>query len=373
MAHSLLSPSSAKRWTACYASIGMQLKHPQTSESEYALEGTKAHELLERTIESIKAYNKELTPVDADVPEDMHKTINEAIVFLIHLMADNDLVWRNVHTEVKLKISSVDAGCYGTADIIIFDDEKNEAWVIDYKHGKGVLVESDDPQLLLYAIGVNDTYGKNFSKVHTMVLQNNHHMWKPKIKTYTQFQLNHSAKYFKAAAKKALSEVSEPKSFVPGEDQCRWCSAAPHCGAFNAKALSVLNQELMETMTIQEKLDLIPLVKQWIDKTEKFALDTAKTESIPGYKLTNSRTSRRWKYSEDQILERLSHLLPTPLFDKATQEKLLSPTQLIKLLPKGEKDYLDDLIERPVGKLTLVPDTDSRAETIDQDFADPNI
>ena len=45
--HALLSPSSAKRWLSCPASIALSAGIPEPPESPYAAEGTLAHAVAE--------------------------------------------------------------------------------------------------------------------------------------------------------------------------------------------------------------------------------------------------------------------------------------------------------------------------------------
>lgn len=45
--HSVLSPSSAHRWSVCSASVAMEAQCPEVS-SIYAQEGTVAHSILEK-------------------------------------------------------------------------------------------------------------------------------------------------------------------------------------------------------------------------------------------------------------------------------------------------------------------------------------
>src|SRR5262245_24177460 len=48
--HALCSASSSSRWLNCPGSVGLGLTVPEPPKSEYAEEGTKAHELAERML-----------------------------------------------------------------------------------------------------------------------------------------------------------------------------------------------------------------------------------------------------------------------------------------------------------------------------------
>ena len=80
----------------------------------------------------------------------------------------------------------------------------------------------------------------------------------------------------------------------------------------------------------------------------------------PGFKLVEGRRTRRYS-NEEKVAERL--LEAGYEEEKIYSKSLLSLTKLEKEL--GKKDFeeiIGSLIERPPGKLKLVPDDDTRLE-----------
>ena len=57
-AHALLSASGAKRWIACPPSARLEDQFPD-KDTEYSLEGTRAHELAERALSLFVKHRSE--------------------------------------------------------------------------------------------------------------------------------------------------------------------------------------------------------------------------------------------------------------------------------------------------------------------------
>lgn len=383
MAHALLSPSKFERIIACPASVGQSMFQPNKA-SEYALEGTVAHSVLEWNLKTLqtghthfirKDHKVKVPTSDGDkeylVTEEMLEAVNKAIDIVLGLTLQK----LPYYTEQKVQISSVHPECYGTADVVIIDDQKRQFHVIDYKHGQGELIKSDSVQLILYALGVIETF--NLYEYETAVLhviQPRHRNWSHEPVEIKVEDLLKLAEELKKAARTAYKQRNNPEDYNPGVSQCKWCPGATNCTAFNKRVLEVLDEEVSQSMNIKDKLDVIPLLKEWIKITENYAFEVSQKEAIPGYKLVNSRTMKRWKIPENELINILEHKLPYDLYEQCVQEKVVSPTQIRKVIGDDlYEELVADLIDQPLGKLTLAPAADPRREAIDQDFADPTI
>ena len=82
------------------------------------------------------------------------------------------------------------------------------------------------------------------------------------------------------------------------------------------------------------------------------ALDGKK---IPGYKLVEGRSNRKWKLSDKEIRQ----VLLNAGIDYPFTKKIMTPAQAEKKVGKGN---LDEYIIKPQGKTILVDDSDTRAE-----------
>jgi hypothetical protein len=383
MAHALLSPSKFERIIACPASLGQSMFQPSES-SIYALEGTVAHHVLEFNLNAYKTRQSKTVigvghKVKIPVPgsDDFEYIVTEEMILAVdhamRIVMETAEGITNYLTEQKVTVHSVHPECYGTADVVIINEREKKFHVIDYKHGQGELIKPSSVQLILYGLGVFETFKlQNYRSVVLHVLQPRHRGWvhEPvEIKVKDLFKL---AEELKTAAKKAYSQRNNPEDYNPGVSQCKYCPGAKSCTAFSKRVLEVLDEELSQIMTLEEKLNRIPLLKEWIKTTENHAFAVAQKEDIPGYKLVNSMTLQRWKLPDDEIINILEGKLPQDLFVKCVQDKVVSPSQIRKLIDNETyENLIADLIEQPLGKLTLAPSADPRREAIDRDFADP--
>ena len=68
------------------------------------------------------------------------------------------------------------------------------------------------------------------------------------------------------------------------------------------------------------------------------------------------RSTRRW-YDDETAEFRLREIIGV---EKSVTTKVISPTQAQKILGAKRKDEIAEMIVKPAGKPTLVPDSDKR-------------
>ena len=158
-AHAKLSPSAASRWLECTAAPAAEAGFNEEY-SEYAAEGTFAHELAE--LETRYAIGT-LSDADYSVQFKMKSTnefysqemldhVQEYSAYIKEKVASLEGSDPVVELEVRLDLQAWVPEGFGTADCIIVAE--GHLWVIDFKYGKGVAVEAEDnPQMKLYALG----------------------------------------------------------------------------------------------------------------------------------------------------------------------------------------------------------------------------
>jgi hypothetical protein len=116
-------------------------------------------------------------------------------------------------------------------------------------------------------------------------------------------------------------------------------------------------------MTLEEIAALLPhfsTIKSWISSVEEFALEAAlEGDTIPGYKLVEGKSSRKFK-SDEEVRKALKEAgIPEDSYLRPRELKTL--TDLEKTLTKkGFKTILGDLVIKPEGKPTLVEESDPR-------------
>lgn len=157
--HALLSASSSHRWLNCPPSARLCENYDDKG-SDFAAEGTDAHTLCEYKLKKalgIPAKN----PTDnlSWYSAEMEDCANGYAAFVTELVEDAKKSCPDpvVLIEQRLDYSKYVAEGFGTGDCVIIAD--GTLHIVDYKHGRGVLVEADEnPQMKLYALGALELF-----------------------------------------------------------------------------------------------------------------------------------------------------------------------------------------------------------------------
>lgn len=371
-AHALLGGSNAHRWLVCTPSAQLEAKFPDRS-GESAKEGTFAHELADLYLSRRQGLpvNPRISRLKAGTTEygdfyspDMEENV-EAYVDLLDakyqqaLKADKNAIL--LHEE-KLDFSSWVPYGFGRGDAIIIADGVME--VIDFKYGATVSVEAkDNPQMRLYALGAYNTYGwlYDIDCVQMTIFQPRN--GGEKTETITTKDLLSWGETIKPIATQAYKGEGEPS---PG-DYCRFCRASPRCRALKEHNLQLAadydvdaDPRLLSDKEVADALSRIEMLTAWANKVKAYAQEEAVDNGrvFPGYKLVAGRSVRKIEDTAkaEALLEEAGYkkadILKTELLTISKLEKLVGKKKLAKLL--------DDVIVKPPGKPTLVPDSDPR-------------
>lgn len=371
-AHALLGGSNAHRWLVCTPSAQLETKFPDRS-GESAKEGTFAHELADLYLSKRQGLpvNPRISRLKAGTTEygdfyspDMEENV-EAYVDLLDakyqqaLKADKNAIL--LHEE-KLDFSSWVPYGFGRGDAIIIADDVME--VIDFKYGATVSVEAkNNPQMRLYALGAYNTYGwlYDIDCVQMTIFQPRN--GGEKTETITTKELLSWGETIKPIATQAYKGEGEPS---PG-DHCRFCRASPRCMALKEHNLQLAadydvdaDPRLLSDKELADVLSRIEMLTAWANKVKAYAQEEAVDNGrvFPGYKLVAGRSVRKIEDAAkaEALLEEAGYkkadILKTELLTISKLEKLVGKKKLTKLL--------DDVIVKPPGKPTLVPDSDPR-------------
>lgn len=301
-AHALLGASSAARWLKCTMAPRTEEKLENVS-SEYADEGTLAHEILE-----LKARNYYLEPMAKQTytkklnafkkhelykPE-MLKCTEDFMDYVKGITTPMESA-PYVAIEKRVDYSSYAPEGFGTADCVIVGD--STLYVIDYKHGAGMKVDAfDNPQLKLYAVGAYEQVKSLYviEKVVMVIIQ-------PRMNNISEYALAIEdlvwwAESIRPAANKAHMGIGE---FVPG-DHCGFCRAKGAC-----EARMEYYTALEESLTPFGAVGLIPRDKlreviergkgiaAWVKAVEEYThSELSKGLPVEGLKLVEGRGSR---------------------------------------------------------------------------------
>ncbi len=365
LAHAKLGPSGAHRWTVCAASVAMEAEMPEgKSDSPHIIEGNTAHALAEMALandQNADAYlgtrfNDDLIHVDQEMAEYVQEYLD-----YVRGLGGKLLV------EQRVDLTRWVPEGFGTADAVVFHE--GTLHVVDLKYGKGVPVNAErNPQAMCYALGALNEYDFLFD-IQTVCLV----VHQPRLDSVSEWEISRDDLLawgdddLKPAAELALSDDAP---FNPGEKQCRWCAAKPVCRALAEHNLAVASEGFsvvgdpidpkdpnkLDNDEIASLLPNLDTLADWIKAVEAYALSQLERgEAVPGYKLVQGRSLRKWADEADAEAALRKKLKVADIFTK----KLISPAQAEKKLGKA-KTNIADLIVKPDGKPAIAPVSDKR-------------
>lgn len=384
-AHSTFAPSASHRWLACPASLVHSKDLPEQETSVYAHEGIVCHDISATCLKEGKSPNEFLGKIVDDV--DITQELVDAIQMYIDEVKGiiKEVGGKGGRIEFEVDITE---DCWGTIDALSWTDDV--AVVIDAKYGKGVIVSAEDnPQLKLYGIGALKFLQRELKlapkKVLLVIIQ-------PRtVNPIRRWEIDRTEliQWFQDSVQPAMEKAKNGETKCnPGEAQCRWCPISSTCPAQKdavmadveasfeqfgrAEALNFPPEGNQGGMTAKDIAELLPKLDQiqnWVNKVKTYALDMALSGgSIPGYKLVEGRSNRKWGADEKQVVDFLKANKVEPY-----KKSLITAPQAEKAMGKAtaEKSGLDKLIVKPPGKPTLVPISDTRPgikESIEEEF-----
>lgn len=359
--HALLSASSSHRWLNCPPSARLCEQYEDKG-SSYAAEGTEAHTLGEYKLKSALGIRaKDPTVHLAYYSEEMEECANGYAAYIMELMetakqACTDPV---VLIEQRLDFSKYVEGGFGTGDCVVIAD--GTLHICDYKHGQGVLVESEDnPQMKLYALGALELFDSiyDISEVSMTVYQ-------PRRENISTFTVSKEDLYqwaddvLKPKAKLAFEGGGEYRS----GDWCRFCRAAVKCRARSEENLNLARFEfalppILTDEDIEEILAKLDDLTSWANDVRAYALSAAinQGKEWEGFKLVEGRSNR--KYTNEAAV---ADAAKAAGYQDIYRQSLIPLTEMERRLGKEKfQEVLGGLVERPSGKPTLVPLSDKR-------------
>lgn len=371
--HALLSASSSHRWINCPPSARL-CENCEDQSSEYAQQGTDAHSLCQYKVESALGMDT-ADPTEGLIfyDEEMEACSESYTEYVMEqrakaLQSCSDPV---ILVEQRLDFSKYVPEGFGTGDCVIIAD--GTLSVIDYKHGKGILVEAEiNPQMLCYALGVLELFDGIYD-IDTVSMT----IFQPRrenVNTYTiskEELLQWADDVLIPRAKLAYAGEGD---FSAGE-HCQFCKVKATCrkrAEYNLK-LARYDFEMPPTLEdeeIEAVLAKADALAAWVSDVKEYALQAAVSgKQWTGWKLVEGRSNRKYT-DETAVAEAVTAAGYNPY-----EQKLLGITAMTSVLGKKQfESILGSLTFKPQGKPTLVPESDKRPamNTANKDFKDEN-
>ncbi|WMJ79562.1 DUF2800 domain-containing protein [Clostridium sp. MB40-C1] len=367
--HAILSASGASRWLACPPSARLEENYPNTS-SEFAKEGTLAHELGELTLQkelkliSTRKYNsavkkiKENKLFTADMPDYVEIYVDTCLEKVAAAKAKTpDALFK---IEQKLDFSEWVPEGFGTGDFVIIADGTME--ICDLKYGKGVPVSAiGNKQMRLYALGAIAEFSflYDIEDIKMTIIQ-------PRLDSISTDEM--SVESLLKWAEEELKPIAELAFKGEGKfsagDHCKFCRAKAVCKARADKNMELAQYDFQEPKTLDNNdiafiISRVDELASWAKDVQEYALGQAlKGEEFDGFKVVEGRSNRKW-VDEDKVGEIL--IEQGFLEDIIYTKKLTGISKMETAIGKKEvTKLLGDYIIKPKGKPTLAPITDKR-------------
>lgn len=371
--HALLSASSSERWLRCPPSARLCESYEDKG-SNYAAEGTDAHELCEYKL-------RQALGMEAKDPTENLTWFNEEMAdcasgYAAYILEQVEAAKQTCSDPVVLIEQRVDfsrwvESGFGTADCIIIADGTMQ--ICDYKHGLGVLVSAEkNPQMQCYGLGALELFDGiyDIDTVHMTIYQ-------PRRDNISTYELSKDELY------RWADEVLKPTAdlafagdgnFLCGE-WCGFCKAKHDCRARADANMELARYDfklppLLKDEEVEEILAHVDDLVSWATDIKEYALQQAISgKEWNGWKLVEGRSNRKYT-NETAVADAVSKSGYDPY-----DHKVLGVTAMQKLLGKSRFDeLLATYIEKPQGKPTLVPESDKRPvmNTAKNDFMEEN-
>jgi hypothetical protein len=305
--------------------------------------------------------------------EDVAKDINNRDGVLDYIEYVKSIPGK-LYVEQKLTMNSVGPVdcCWGTSDVVICDYDSSNLWIIDYKHGHGIVDVKDNKQLIIYAIGALEKFGhdprwiEDPAIVIVIFQPNSNDFAGPKNWIYHSDDIQDWINHFSYNIHLCEEAKEDPLQHLESGDHCRWCPAKPICPELKHVAQKTAQLDFAEkeqTMPVVENLEIEQIV-QVLDN-EKLVIDWMKSVKayakhligqgvqIPGYDIKDAYGHRKWSNEKEAVKRVVASLKEEYEIDDIYEHKLKSPNKIKKLVNNAKE--LEELVERPKTGAKLIP------------------
>lgn len=389
-AHADISPSGAERWWNCPGSVGLIASLDLPRETNIHSEtGTAAHELLEMSLSAGRAPmtftgqvvnkgSKDTVGQVIKVDRSMAVCVEEAIDYIQSYRRPGD----KLLSEHELMIPAT--GQPGHVDVAVYCDKIID--VFDYKHGTNPVEARGNKQGILYALGVWEHIRKTDVQKLKTIRKIRIHIIQPRSRNVdtvgpTQvFELSVLDLYkFAGQAEERAAMARMPNApRCPGEVQCYYCPAKARCPDLAKAAINAVRMDFDDVVTkptpdkvpldsrtsglepaeLANALSAFPLIELWMEAVRQLGTELAGKGKLPGWKVVEGRSNRRWA-DEEKVIKALKKLGLGE--DDFMPRKLLGLGAIEEILRKPDREpFFKKHCVKPRGNPSLAPESDPR-------------
>ena len=330
---------------------------------EAAMEGTAAHLLLETCLVEGKqttdflGHEIKVSQGNAErtfqVDREMAYMVDDAGVRPVRELTQRPGISR---VEVSVALPHIDPDLFGRVDAFHFSPETRILSVFDFKYGRLDVAVENNPQLMLYALGIWRQYfaGVDLDVIDFYIGQPRSLVPGPAVKRWRceGFALEE----FEREVRVAVGEVRRKPVYAMGQ-WCKYCPALGDCPA-SQKERSELSHALaavdMNVSDAVKVMRLAPLLEAKIKSAERALFGAMMAgHDIEGWGLFTQKKHRTWRdvdLAKDRILE---------VFGPQAMS-VPTPAQVERLGADGKK-IVAELSTTPEGSPVAAPRDDKRS------------
>lgn len=360
--HSVLGASAAERWIHCPPSARLTAGM-QDEETSFAAEGTAAHALCEWKVRKALKMRAGRRPASDYWTDEMEECTDDYREYIMDLVGQAKQICKDPVTLIE---QHLDFSCwvpdgYGTGDFLLVADGTLN--VVDFKFGRGVIVYADhNPQMMLYALGAMELFDMLYD-IQTVTMT----IFQPRLSNVSVWSISADELYRWAEEElkpKAEMAAKGEGEYTPGS-WCRFCKARNQCRARAESFLELARMEfrppaLLSDEEIAEVMGQADELSRWASDVMAYATAAAIEDGrhFDGYKIVEGRSNR--KFTDTAAVEKAAKEAGyTDIYNKT----MITLTAFEKLMGKEVfQKVLGAYVEKPKGKLTLVPVSDKRPE-----------
>lgn len=340
--HATWGGSGAHRWLRCTASPGFLKSVPPQPPSEYAQDGTEAHELLEFALRN-NERNAELALLmlgaewthRKDSRSDRLRSVQDALEYVYTLLdtySSEQGVYIAIEADVEFHSVYTD-DAYGALDFMLYVPSIQWMFIVDYKHGAGEPVEAEENEQGLFygSCAWQKLRAANLPLKGVTIAIAQPRVYRQEGPVSIWHTTPERLELFRQEAENAIFEATTTPQFRPERKACRWC-VKTQCKAYLQKfMLPVLHAPSVEqieagsmalslfNLTPEEAGRMLKLkgaVNDYFKELENATFNWLMSgQEVPGFKIVEQRATRKIEDDTEEAAARFAHEIGRELDD----------------------------------------------------------